>query len=175
VYQLRTFGDGGGGILVRGGGVSECVKLRRQTFDIFAVYTPDYKPDSSVFSLGGYQQHPPPYPNLNASKFISLLLNLKKWYISTKESGYQKKKGSILLRNACITYKPVSCHNPDAKVNLYSLEYLKSETLISTGNNCFWSLITRKLLKIKGPENRALWKVSGHKERAVKKADWDFP
>jgi hypothetical protein len=31
-----------------GGGVSECVKLRRQTFDIFAVKTPNYKPDCSV-------------------------------------------------------------------------------------------------------------------------------
>ena len=55
-----------------GWGVSECVKLRRKTFDIFAVKTPNYKPDSSVFSLGHYKQHPSPRPH-----FIIIIMFLR--------------------------------------------------------------------------------------------------
>jgi hypothetical protein len=99
------------GVLARGGGVSvsECVKLRRQTFDIFTVKTPNYKPNSSVFSLGGYKQHPSPYPNLNASKFISLLLNFK------KDTYRQRKEAVYFFATLVTTYKPISFHNPDAK------------------------------------------------------------
>jgi hypothetical protein len=34
----------------------------------------------------------------------------------------------IFLRNAGIAYKSIRCYNPDAKVNLYCLEYLKYES-----------------------------------------------